>query len=181
MPILPAQIEMLANVEFKNDFANLELIDEEDAPCKATFNRGQIEKVILEDAYGKTTVVFKPQKPDDAAQLKELEYMLKRHVATLQENFGKIDVRPINHEVLYIKWPRMKKENNPVLIKKGDKVELWTPEDLEKRLKDFKFKEMVLNVNSYLRKANNNTIQAGIYFTLASIELPSEKKVNKKF
>lgn len=106
------------------------------------------------------------------AQLKELEYALQRYMANQLKVNG--DVRPINHEVLYVKWPRIKQGNAPLLVRRGNQTEMWTPEQLQQAMAqpDFKFLEMVANVGCYLRE-DGEDIKGGLYFTLQSIALPA--------
>lgn len=180
MPILPApeQLKFHSTKEFRNDFANVEVMDIDNMPLQAHFERGTIQKVILEDQFGKTTLVFKPYVPDDAAQLKELEYALSRYIAEL--NLDSVDIRPLNHETLFVKWPRLKGINDGLLVKKGEKVMQWTPQDLDAALEkpDFKFNTITVNIGCYLRKMQKG-YQAGLYFTLNNICLPAD--TTKKF
>lgn len=102
----PDQIRFLGSLKFNQDhFANVEVIGSDLEPLHVTMTQGQFVKMMNPDQFGKTTLVFKPVLKD-GAQLKELEYALQRYMAEQLKVNG--EVRPINHEVLYVKWPRIK-------------------------------------------------------------------------
>lgn len=165
----PASIKFMASDKFQNHFANVEVMGADFEPLHLTFTSGQLTKVNLQDNFGKTSVVFKPILKD-GMQLKELEYALQRHFAEYIKQ--PVSVRPVKHDVMFLKWPRIKQGNATLLVTRGNKVEHWTAEDLFKALEDpnFNFKELVVNVNSYMREEDDQ-LHGGLYFTIQCLNL----------
>lgn len=167
---LPKKFAFHTDLQFNGDFCNVDLKNASTAKdVFVSFSRGNCLRLEL-NPYQKWVMTFHMNE-EDAVQMKELEYALQRYTNTLASEWT-VKVKELN-EFLNINWPKYKSEYGLLKVKdmETQKISELSLEVFKKMNAfpmdlDLVGAQMLVKVGAYLRKLEDGTHQAGLFFTL---------------